>query len=129
MIDTLHDRFKGEIVDPWIKKLREEGGNALLGTTKARFMAAKNLVTSPLFERRLRYKRELDEKENLIGEERVEHPTGVYSNLLVAEGALEELLVPANTSDEVTMDCKVWTTTSDSLHSKYNIPCSTLVEI
>jgi len=54
-------------------------------------MAVKNLMTSPLFER-LRYKRELDEKENLVGEEWVEHLTAVYSNLLVAEGALEELL-------------------------------------
>jgi len=51
-------------------------------------MAVKNLMTSPLFER-LRYKRELDEKENLVGEEWVEHLTAIYSNLLVA---LEELL-------------------------------------
>jgi len=29
-IDTLHDWFKGEIVDPWIKELREEGENALI---------------------------------------------------------------------------------------------------
>ena len=90
-IDTLHDRFKGEI-NPWIRELEEEGEKALLGTTETSFMAANDLITSVLLEREDRCKRDL-EKNMPVGEERVGHLTAVYSNLLAAEGALRELLV------------------------------------
>ena len=94
-IDALHGRFKAEIIDPWIRRLKEEGERALLVTTEASLMAAKELITSALLEREDRCKRELDGMEKLVGEERVEHLTAVYSNLLAAEGALRELLVRA----------------------------------
>ena len=132
-IDALHGRFKTEILDPWIRSLKEEGERALLVTTEASLMAAKELITSALLEREDRCKRELDDKEKLVGEERVERLTTVYSNLLAAEGALRELLVRAGlcnhikspctifviynlveTSDDVSMNRKVWITTSDS---------------
>jgi hypothetical protein len=90
-IDIIYDRYKGEIIDLWIGKLKEEGEKALLGTIETSFMAAKDLMTSALLEKEDRYKRELDGKESLVGEERVEHLTAVYSNLLAAEGALERL--------------------------------------
>ena len=98
-IDTLQDRFKDEIIDPWIRKLKEEGEKTLLGTTGASLKAAKNLTTSPLLEREDRYKRELDEMERdkLIGEEKVVQFTAVYSNLLAAEGALGELFARVET--------------------------------
>ena len=92
-IDTLHDRLKDEIVDPWIRKLKEEGENTLFGTTEAGLKAAKNLLTSALLEREDRCKRELEEKRKNDTEERVARLTAVYSNLLAAEAASTELLV------------------------------------
>jgi len=79
------------MVDPWIRRLKDEGEKALLGTTEASLMAAKELITSALLEREDRCKRELDDKENLVGEERVEGLMAAYGNLLAAEEALEEL--------------------------------------
>ena len=96
--DTLHDRFKDEIVDPWIRKLKEEGEKTLLGTTEARLKAAKDLMTSALLERADRCKRTLEETEKdvLAGEENVPWFTAVRSNLLAAEGALTEFSVRIN---------------------------------
>ena len=96
-IDTLHDRFKGEIIDPWIRKLKEEGETTLLGTIGTVLMTAKDWITSALLERELRCKRELEKKEMLDGEEAVERLTAVYSNLLAAEGALGELFARVET--------------------------------
>ena len=92
-IDTLQNRFKEEIIDPWVRKLKEEGEKLLLGITGASLKAARNLTTSPLLEREDRCKRELEaiERDKLIGEEKVMQFTAVYSNLLAAEGALGEL--------------------------------------
>ena len=90
-IDTLHDRLKDEIIDPWIGKLKEEGEKTLLGITETRLKASRDLMTSALVEKEYRCKREADEKEKGVGEERVEHLTAIYCNLLAAEGALEEL--------------------------------------
>ena len=92
-IDTLHGRFKGEVIDPWIKKLKEEGERTLFGITESSFKAAKDWVTSALREREGRYRREFEKKDMLAGEERVERLTAVYSNLLAAEEALGELLI------------------------------------
>ena len=83
------------MINPWMRKLQEEGEKALLGATETSLMAAKELITSALLEREDRYMRELDDKANLVGEERVEDLTAVYSNLMAAEGALKELLVRA----------------------------------
>jgi len=94
-MDTLHNQFKDKMINPWMRKLQEEGEKALLGATETSLMAAKELITSALLEREDRYMRELDDKANLVGEERVEDLTAVYSNLMAAEGALKELLVRA----------------------------------
>ena len=90
-IDTLYDRFKDEIIDPYIKKLKEEGEATLLGTTWTSIMAAKDWMTSALHEREDRCKQELEKKYMLVGEERVERLTAIYSNLLAAEEALKEV--------------------------------------
>ena len=92
-MDTLRDRFKDEMINPWIRNLKEEGEKALLGTIETSLMAAKELITSALLEREDRCKRELDDKANLVG--KVEDLTAAYSNLMAAEGALKELLVRA----------------------------------
>ena len=87
-IDILHDRFKGEIIDPWIRKLKEEGERTLFGITETSFKAAKDWMTSTLREREGRYRREFEKKDMLVGEGRVERLTAVYSNLLAAVGQL-----------------------------------------
>ena len=97
-IDTLQDRFKDEIVDPWIRNLKEEGEKTLLGTTEARLKVAKDLMTSALLERANRCKLKLEEMEKdvLAGQENVPWFTAVWSNLLAAEGALTEFSVCIN---------------------------------
>ena len=89
--DTLHKRFQDDIIDPWIRKLKEEGEATLLGTTGTSYMVAKDWMTSALLEREDQCKQEVDKKYMLAGEERVERLTAVYSNLLAAEEALREL--------------------------------------
>ena len=93
-LDTLQHRFKAEIIDPWIRKLKEEGEKTLLGTTKASLKAAKDLTTSPLLEREDRCKREMEEMEK---DKKVVQFTAVYGNLLAAEGALGELFARVET--------------------------------
>ena len=90
-IDTLHKRFQDDIIDPWIRKLKEEGEATLLGTIGTSYLVAKDWMTSALFEREDRCKQEVDNKYMLVGEERVECLTAMYSNLLAAEEASREL--------------------------------------
>ena len=90
-IGTLHDRFKNEVIDPWISKLKEEGEKTLLAFIQTSFRSAKDWMTPGLVERKDRCKQELKKKYMLVGEERVESLTAMYSNLLAAEGALAEL--------------------------------------
>ena len=92
-IDTLHDQFKDRVIDPWIRKLKEEGEKTLLGTTEARLRVAKNLMTSSLVEKEDRCKRKLEEtqEDNLAAEEDLAWFTAICSNLWAAEGALTEL--------------------------------------
>ena len=91
-IGALHDLFKGDIIDPWIRKLKEEGEANLLEITGTSFMIAKDWMTSALLEREDRRKQELEKKYMHFDEERVERLTAMYSNLLAAEEALKELL-------------------------------------
>ena len=96
-IDPLQDRFKNDIVDPWIRKLKEEGEIALSRTIETSFTDAKEWMTSALLEKEQRCREELEKKEMLYGEEAVERLTAVYSNLLAAEGALGELFARVET--------------------------------
>ena len=90
-IDALHNRFKNDIIDPWIRKLKEEGEATLFRTIGTSFTDGKDWVTSALLKKEVRCKQELEEKERLDGEERVERLTAMYGNLLAAEEALGEL--------------------------------------
>ena len=96
-IDPLQDRFKIDIVDPWIRKLKEEGERTLFGTIGTCFTDAKGWMTSALLEEELRCKQELEKREMLDGEEAVERLTAVYSNLLAAEEALGDLFTRVET--------------------------------
>ena len=97
-IDTLHDRFKDEIIDPWIRELKEEGEKTLLRATEASLEVAKNLMTSALLEKEDRCKRKLEdtEKDKLAGEKHVAWFTAICINLLAAEEALSGLSVRIN---------------------------------
>ena len=92
-MDTLHGRFKGEIIELWMRRLKEEGEKTLFGITETNFRAAKDWMIHALREREGRFKRQLEKQDMLGGEGRVERLTAVYSNLLAAEEALEALLI------------------------------------
>ena len=96
-IDPLQDRFKTDIVEPWIKKLKEGGQDTLFRTIGTSFTDAKEWMTSALREKELRCREELEKKELLDGEEAVERLTAVYSNLLAAEGAVGEMFARVKT--------------------------------
>jgi len=92
-IDTFHDLFKDQVIDPWIRKLKEEGEKCLLRTTETSLNAARHLMTSAFFEREDRCKRELEGKDKPADEGRVRPLVVMYGNLLAAEEALRELFV------------------------------------
>jgi hypothetical protein len=92
-IDTLHDRFKGEIIDPWIKKLKEEGEKSLIGTIETSYLTAKNLMTSALEREDRRFERELEGKRRPVDQGAVQHLIAIYGNLVAAEEALRELFI------------------------------------
>ena len=97
-IDTIHDPFKGEIIGPWIRELKEEGEKTLLRATEAGLEVAKNLMASALLEKEDRCKRKLEdtEKDKLAGEKHVAWFTAICINLLAAEEALSGLSVRIN---------------------------------
>jgi hypothetical protein len=80
-IATLRNRFKGEIVDLWVRHIKDEGEKSLIGTIEAGYKTAKNLMTSPL---------ERDDKS-------VQQFIAMYGNLVAAEEALKELSVRVET--------------------------------
>ena len=97
-IDTLHDRFKDRIIDPWIEQLKEEGEKTLLQAAEAGLKVAENLVTSALLEKedRCKWKLEKMEQNNRAREQNIAQFTAACSNLWAAEGALTELSVRVN---------------------------------
>ena len=92
-MDVIHDRYRDEIVDPWIRSLKEEGEKSLIGTIEFSSRVAKDLVTSALEREDNRYKRELEEKNKPVDQETVKHLIASYGNLVAAEEALKELFV------------------------------------
>ena len=90
-IDVIHDRYRDEIVDPWIRSLKEEGEKSLIGTIELSSKVAKDLVTSALEREDNRYKRELEGKNKLVDQGTVLHLIAIYGNLVAAEEALREL--------------------------------------
>jgi hypothetical protein len=59
-MDVIYNRYKDEIVDPWVRSLKEEGEKSLIGTIELSSKMAKDLVTSALERENNRYKREFE---------------------------------------------------------------------
>ena len=92
-MDVIYNRYKDEIVDPWIKSLEEEGKKSLVGTIELSSKVAKELVTSALKREDNRYERELEGKSKPMDVGTVQHLIAMYGNLVAAEEALKELFV------------------------------------
>ena len=92
-VDEIHNRYKDEIVDPWIRSLKEEGEKSLIGAIEVSSKVAKELVTSALEREDNRYKRELDGKNKPVDQGAVQHLTAIFWNLVAAEEALRELYI------------------------------------
>jgi len=92
-IDVIHDRYKDEIIHPWIRSLKEEGEKSLIGTIVFSSKVAKDLVTSALERENYRYKRELEGKNKPVDQGTMQHLITLYGNLVAAEEALRELFV------------------------------------
>jgi len=90
-MDVIHDRYKDEIVDPWIRSLKEEGEKSLIGTIELSSKVAKDVVTSALEREDNRYKRELEGKNKPLAQGTVRNLIAMYGNLVAAEEALKEL--------------------------------------
>ena len=92
-MDVIHNRYKDEIISPWVESLKEEGEKSLIGTIRLSSQVAKELVTSTLMREDKRYDRELDGKKVRIDQGAVQHLITVYGNLVAAEAALTALVV------------------------------------
>ena len=92
-MDVIHNRYKDEIVDPWITSLKEEGERSLIGTIVFSSKVAKDLVTSALEREDNRFKRELEEKTKPMDLDAVNHLIAMYGNLVAAQEALKELFI------------------------------------
>ena len=92
-MDVIHNRYKDEIVDPWIQNLNEQGEKSLIGTIELSSKVAKDLVTSALEREDDRYKRELEGKTKPVDLDTVNRLIAVYGNLIAAEEALKELFI------------------------------------
>ena len=92
-MDVIHNRYKDEIINPWIRSLKEEGEKSLIGTIELSSQVAKELVTSALEREDQRYNRELDGKNKAMDQGTVQHLITGYGNLVAAEAALTELVV------------------------------------
>lgn len=89
-MDVIYRRYKGEIVDPWIKGLTEEGKKSLIGTIDISSQVARDLVRSALERERNRYDRELELKKSVELQALV-YLIANYGNLVAAEEALKIL--------------------------------------
>ena len=92
-VDIIHDRYKDEIVDPWIRSLDGEGEKCLMGAIEFSSEVARDLVTSALEREDNRYKRELEGKNKPMDSETVKHLITSYGSLVAAEEALRELFI------------------------------------
>ena len=92
-MDVIHNRYKDEIVDPWIRSLKEEGEKSLIGTIEISSKVAKDLVTSALEREDNRFKREREGKNKPVDQRTVQYLISIYGNLVAAEEALKELFI------------------------------------
>ena len=92
-MDVINNRYKDEIVDPWIRSLKEQGEKSLISTIECSSNVAKELVTSALEREDNRYKRELEGKNKPMDQGTLQHLIAIYGNLVAAEEALRELFI------------------------------------
>ena len=92
-MNVIYNQYKDEIIDPWIRSLKEEGEKSLIGTIQLSSQVAKELVTSVLAREDMRYNRELDGKDEPMDQAVVQHLITVYGNLVAAEAAMTALVV------------------------------------
>ena len=92
-MDVIHNRYKDEIVDPWVKSLTEEGERSLIETIELSSKVAKELLISALEREDNRYKRELEGKTKPVDLDTINHLIATYGNLVAAEEALRELFI------------------------------------
>ena len=92
-MDVIHNRYKDEIVDPWVRSLKEEGEKSLIGTIEVSSKVAKDLVISALEREDNRYRRELEGKFRPVDQSTVRYLIAMYGNLVAAEEALRELSI------------------------------------
>jgi len=92
-MDVIYNRYKDEIINPWIRSLKEEGEKSLIGTIELSSQVARELVTSALTREEKRYNRELDAKNKPMDQGAVQHVITIYGNLVAAEAALAALVV------------------------------------
>ena len=92
-IDVIYNKYKDEIVDPWIKSLEEEGKKSLVGTIELSSKVAKELVTSALTREDNRYERELEGKSKPMDVGTMQHLLAMHGNLVAAEEASRELFI------------------------------------
>jgi hypothetical protein len=90
-LDTIHQQYKAQIVQPWLESLNKEGERTLLGTIRLSSNAARDSLNSALEREQTRYERELKTKQKPVDEKAVENLVAAYVNLLAAEEALQEL--------------------------------------
>jgi hypothetical protein len=91
--DVIYNRYKDDIIKPWIRSLKEEGEKSLLGTLEVSSTVAKELVTSVLDREDKRYNREQEGKNKPMDPGAVQHVITRYGNLMAAEAALGKLFV------------------------------------
>ena len=90
-LDVIRQQYKAQIVQPWIESLNNRGERTLLGTIRLSNNAARESLNSALEREKVRYMREVDNKQQPLDEETVGQLVAAYVNLLAAEEALQEL--------------------------------------
>ena len=90
-MDVIRQQYKTQIVQPWIESLNKEGERTLLGTIGLSSNTARESLNSALEREKARYQREVENKQQPLGEETVGQLVAAYVNLLAAEEALQEL--------------------------------------
>ena len=83
-MDAIYSLYEDKIVDPFIRRLKEEGEKCLVSTIELTSRTAKELVTSTS---------ELKGKTQPMDVETVQYLIAMYGNLVAAEEALKELIV------------------------------------
>ena len=83
-MDAICSLYEDKIIDPFIRRLKEEGEKCLVSTIELTSRTAKELVTSTL---------ELEGKTQRMYVEMVRYLTAMYGNLVAAEEALKELII------------------------------------